>query len=146
MCNGYVKNTVPVPLLYKYYTLLRLCLAANIDNGVINITTLCTSVMFEPFNLCSCIDPPLPPSIYIYLIDLTHFINSVTSINQSLLYYQGRFYRLLQRWLKSCLSYGKIPLLHISICNRILDFIPIHYLYNKLYSTLLCNNPCLYIH
>ena len=138
------KNPVPAPLLYKYYICLHLCLAAELDNGVLNLTTWCTSLLGAPCTIFRCLES-CPPPVSLSLIRLPHFLAAVTSLNQSFLSFPGRPHRLFHRWLKRCLSFGRRPLLPIPICNLILDFKIINSLCNKPSSPLSCTTPFLYI-
>ena len=63
----------PDPFIYYYYICLRLCLAANIDNRVRNLTTWFTSVMIYPCNLCSFLESFNPP-VSLSLLGLPHIL------------------------------------------------------------------------
>ena len=80
------------------------------------------------------------------LIRLPYFLADLTSLNQSILYFTGRYHRLLHHWLKRCLFPGIIPLLPIYICNLILDFKIVCSICNKSSSTQFCTTAFICIH
>ena len=126
-------NSVPAPFLPKYYICIRFLIAAEIYNGVLDITTWYTYVIGAPCTLFNCPEICLPP-FSISQPHLPHFLATVSSLKHSVLSFPGRSYRSLRRWLEMWLTSGKITLLPISICNLILYLKIIRSLFNEAYS------------
>ena len=106
-----------------------MCQNTDIYNVVLNFTTWCTSIISTPCTLCHCLDI-CALLVSLFIICLSQFLVTVTSLHHSLLSFTGRSYILLHLWLKMCMSSWRRPFLHTSICNIILKFnffFPLYY-------------------